>query len=244
MGKDVGVLKGSVSAFDGDAEKNFSSTKSPGKLEGKTDSSGGGGHGLKGKATADNGPVTPERAKQLFDLVAKRDDIAWKFPWDGCYARAQIMARAFQKLKVPVEKVWTFSPNPRKPGLWVLTPNVPGGVVRWPYHVAVTIEVVGTDGEVQDMVIDPSMETGPVTPAKWAADQHAKLPPVPSQLGEPPEVPPGWDGGGTGYRPGEGDPPGGPDEDARRTMTNYKLLEGQGLGKYQAIDAIKALGGW
>lgn len=152
--------------------------------------------------------------------MADEPDIAFKYPRDGCYARAEIMADRMQAQGATPGKAWTFASDPSDP-LWVDTPNVPEGKVEWGYHVAPTVPVIGSDGVVRDMVFDPSTSDHPVSVAQWAADQHDHPTIIQTPLGEPP-IP---SLGGSGYWPGP-DPAEGVDEGARRTMERYKALEG------------------
>ncbi len=166
------------------------------------------------------GPLTPEQAQKLFDEMAAQPDIAFKFPVDGCYSRAHLMAQRMQAQGVTPGKAWTFASGPGDP-LWVNTPNHPDGRVEWGYHVAPTVPVRGADGRTQDMVMDPSMFNRPVTVDEWRDAQHDHPTVVQTRLGEPP-IP---SRGGSGYWPGA-DPPEGVDENARETMEDYKRREG------------------
>jgi uncharacterized Zn-binding protein involved in type VI secretion len=166
------------------------------------------------------GAMSMEAATSIFNNMAAQDDIAFKFPVDGCYARAHLMDQRMQKLGANPGKVWTFASNASDP-LWVNTPNHPDGKVEWGYHVAPTIPVQQADGTVKDMVIDPSMFDRPVTVDEWRDAQHDHPTVVQTQLGQPP-IP---SKGGSGYWPAP-DPIEGIDEHARETMEDYKLLEG------------------
>ena len=125
---------------------------------------------LKGKV------LTPEQAQQWFDhFKDKRPDIPFNYPVDCCYTRAREMDKEMQAAGVPCGKVWNYA----SPGnaLTVPTKNVPAsppynGQVKWGYHVAPIVPVTQPDGSVQNMVIDPSMESGPVSVDKWKADQN------------------------------------------------------------------------
>ncbi|MCX7113377.1 MAG: protein-glutamine glutaminase family protein [Proteobacteria bacterium] len=161
-----------------------------------------------------------EAASSLFNKMAAQDDIAFKFPVDGCYARAHLMVQRMQKLGASPSKVWTFASSKNDP-LWVNTPNHPSGKVIWNYHVAPTIPVQQEDGTVKDMVVDPSLFDHPVTVEEWRETQHDNPKVVKTKIGEPP-IP---ENGGSGYWPSE-DPPKGTDADARKTMENFKSKEG------------------
>lgn len=73
---------------------------------------------------------------------------SWLFPDDGCYARAQTVEFNLRNLKAPLPmKIFVFG------NLALHTPNIPGGLVTWWYHVAPIIQVAG-----QKYVLDPSIE--------------------------------------------------------------------------------------
>jgi len=175
-----------------------------------------------GSATLVLGPgaITMEAATILFNNMALQNDIAFKYPAEGCYARAHLMVQRLQDLGASPSKVWTFASS-RNDLLWVDTPNHPDGKVKWGYHVAPTIPVQQEDGTVKDMVVDPSLFDHPVTVEEWRETQHDNPKVVKTKIGEPP-IP---ENGGSGYWPSE-DPPKGTDADARKTMENFKSKEG------------------
>jgi hypothetical protein len=158
---DPAASSGSANALPAagaDADKNFS-----GNRVGSPSSS----CPLKQKA------LTPQEAQQWFDHFKNdRSDIPFDYPVDCCYTRARAMANELQKKGVPVGKVWNYAHNFPNSGLSVATKNVPDGQVKWRYHVAPIVPVSQPDGTTQNMVIDPSMEAGPVTADKWKSDQN------------------------------------------------------------------------
>jgi len=184
----------------------------------------GGCKGKGGKARRRKRSLVGEaEAEKIFRKMAKREDIAFAYPTDGCYARAHLMIREMQEMGLKPKKVWTFSSDPSIDPLWVSTSNHPNGMVEWGYHVAPTIQVQGSDGVVQDMVIDPSMFDQPVTVTEWVEAQHDTPRVITTVPGEAP-IP---SAGGSGYWP-SADPLEGPDIHAEETMEEYKRLEGTG----------------
>jgi len=167
-----------------------------------------------------SGPISPAMAAQFFSIMAAQPDIAFKFPVDGCYARAHLMVQRMQQMGLSPGKAWTFASDPSDP-LWVSTPNHPDGMVSWGYHVAPTVPVKGDDGVVRDMVMDPSMFDHPVTVDQWKDAQHDHPYVVQTAPGQPP-IP---SRGGSGYWP-SADPPEGVDNNAHETMEEYKHYEG------------------
>jgi hypothetical protein len=124
-------------------------------------------------------PLTPDQAQQWFDHFKNdRPDIPFNYPVDCCYTRARQMANEMEGSGVTVGKVWNYASGHPSATLRVPTANVPPnpdgsqGAVTWVYHVAPVVGVRQPDGSVQDMVIDPSTESGPVTVDKWKADQN------------------------------------------------------------------------
>jgi uncharacterized Zn-binding protein involved in type VI secretion len=164
--------------------------------------------------------VSLAEAQLVFDLIASQGDIAFKYPADGCYARAHIMVQRMVTMGLTPGKVWSFSADKVNDPLWVATPNDPSGTVSWSYHVAPTLPVGQPDGTVSNMVVDPSMFDHPVPVEKWQNAQHDH--PVTATT-KPGEAPPGRPG--SGYWPGP-DPPEGPDRHARKIMREYKSREG------------------
>ena len=117
-------------------------------------------------ATCPAGCLTEKQAQEWFDQFKARPDIPWNYPNDCCYNRAHVMAQDLDKAGVKVGKAWNYAPS-NSEALRVDTPNDPKGYVEWGYHVAPTVPVMGSDGKVRDMVMDPSIAPGPVTPQQW-----------------------------------------------------------------------------
>jgi len=115
-------------------------------------------------------PVTPESAVQIFDHLANMPDIAFGYADDGCYARAHIMCKRMYDMGLTPKKAWAFETDSQR--LQVETPD--GKKVEWWYHVAAALPVLMPDGNVQDMVIDPSLFDGPVTLAQWGKVMGAR----------------------------------------------------------------------
>jgi hypothetical protein len=99
-----------------------------------------------------------DTAKRLFHEAQAMQDIAWKYKQDGCYARAHLMARRFEQQGINVDKVWI------KGNL-----HVPETNISWNFHVAPIVYVERDNGQVERMVIDPSLTDGPVSVDEWSA---------------------------------------------------------------------------
>ena len=107
-------------------------------------------------------------ATKIYNDMKDESDIAFNFPKDGCYARAHLMTlRILEKYGVATGKVWAIVAS----GLNLLEVNTNGpyGQVNWRYHVAPTITISNSDGTSSTMVIDPSIEDGPVSIEQWTS---------------------------------------------------------------------------
>lgn len=102
--------------------------------------------------------ISLEKANELFKKAQGMSDIAWGYKADGCYARAHLMARRFEAEGVDVGKVWIKGEL-----------TVPQTDIQWNFHVAPTVYVKNEKGDVERMVIDPSLATKPLTVREWSA---------------------------------------------------------------------------
>jgi hypothetical protein len=172
--------------------------------------------------------VTMKQAKAIFTWMKTQRDIAFRYPADGCYARAHLMVRRLQEAGYKPYKAWSFQNGE---SLYARTKNHPQGYVTWKYHVAPILRVRFTDGNQAWYVIDPSLFKAPVTVTKWRDGQKrpkAKYTPylTLTRIGQAPldvnrkRLP------GSGYWPGH-DPREGMDKHASRTMKRYKPWEGR-----------------
>lgn len=104
--------------------------------------------------------ISMKKAQEIFDKARARNDIAWDYTFDGCYARAHLMARMFEEEGIHVDKAWLRG-----------TLQIPGEDMTktWGYHVAPVVYVEDEKGKVQEMIIDPSVSQKPLTPKEWSA---------------------------------------------------------------------------
>jgi hypothetical protein len=92
--------------------------------------------------------------------------IPFRYPDDGCWARASEMCRLMIAMGRNPGKVWIDG------SLEVISSNKPGCHVYWGWHVAPTLCVRGRWPWItRRMVIDPSLFTTPVSEATWKAKQ-------------------------------------------------------------------------
>lgn len=119
--------------------------------------------------------ISMTRAQQVFNamnatscdpLTIPAPCIPFLYPDDGCWARAHEMCRLMINVGLLPKKVWIEG------NLYVSTRNSPSCHVWWGWHVAPTLCVRGPGFlQTQDMVIDPSLFTTPVSKATWKGVQ-------------------------------------------------------------------------
>jgi len=62
---------------------------------------------------ADPVPVSFDEALAIFNQLADREDIAFGYPHDGCYARAHLMCEAVSAMGLEAKKCWAFEGKDR-----------------------------------------------------------------------------------------------------------------------------------
>lgn len=102
--------------------------------------------------------LSVDEVQKLFADAKSMKDIPFGYKYDGCYARAHIMARRFEQMGIAAQKVWIKGEL-----------SVPGTDIQWNYHVAPVVEVKDTDGKIVKYVIDPSLTDKAVTVDEWVA---------------------------------------------------------------------------
>lgn len=129
--------------------------------------------------------VSTEQAEAAFAEFAADEGLALRYPADGCYARTHLMVRRLLALGLPPRKIWAFAAS-SKDLLWAATPYTPSRRVRWGYHVAPNLLVVGEGAQVKEMVLDSLLFDSPVAVAEWLAALHDTPRLERTNLGEPP----------------------------------------------------------
>src|SRR4051794_23805466 len=134
---------------------------------------------LMGESALEQNEVSPAEAARIFtvmstltftDTAGGQSPVPYHYPVDGCYARAQMMAQVLNRAGYASERVFATSTMPG--GLEIpnqYSEDQPGGappVTRWFYHVAPIINVRTATG-VEQQVIDPSTQSGPVPIESW-----------------------------------------------------------------------------
>jgi len=177
--------------------------------------------------------VSLARAQEVSRALATRGDIAFRYPTDGCYARAHLMGLQLMSMGLRPGKVWAFDDAAFKGSatrMVAVTKDHPNGFVSWRYHVAPALKIRRSDGQVVTAVLDPSLHDRPVSVSVWQkrmspARGGFKPRTDVTAWGMAPRDPEGRPMAGTGYGPG-GDPPGDLTRAARATMVLYKPHEG------------------
>lgn len=108
--------------------------------------------------------ISMEQAQELFREIAARPEIPFRYPQEGCNARAHAMCRIMDDRGVISGKIFAHGK------LSVTTDRSPLGYVTWDYHVATTVKV-RKNGQEELMVFDPALFNRPVTVAEWSAIQ-------------------------------------------------------------------------
>lgn len=101
-----------------------------------------------------------EYLEQIFDWIVSHEYIPFKYPREGCRARALAM-------NILMEEVGITSANVFIEGnLRVETPYLVEGYVLWSNHVAPVVKAE-RDGKIDTYVIDPSIFDHPVKVKEW-----------------------------------------------------------------------------
>ena len=105
--------------------------------------------------------IDSEKANLLFKEFVQNKNIPFKFPKDGCYARATAMAQMADKSSIVMGKVYAT-------GFLIAKTNIPNyPITMWGWHVAPVSYVKQIDGKIELMVFDPSLFSQPVTVEEW-----------------------------------------------------------------------------
>lgn len=107
--------------------------------------------------------ISLEKAVEIFDQLADRTDIAFGYLYDGCYARTHLACKSLLEMGLTPQKAWAFEDLDR-----LLIKNPEGQIFSSWYHVAPALSVLMPDGQVEDLVFDPSLFDGPVSLTQWA----------------------------------------------------------------------------
>src|SRR5437879_1980118 len=106
--------------------------------------------------------IESDLAAAIFAEFAAAEDLALRFPADGCYVRTHLMVQRLLAQGLAPLKVWAFAAGTTDL-LWTDTPDHPEGRVHWGYHVAPVLVVRDADGDTRDMVFDPLLLDRPAS---------------------------------------------------------------------------------
>jgi hypothetical protein len=182
------------------------------------------------KVPADVSVVSLSEAQAVVLRMKSQPDIAFRYPADGCYARAHLMCQRLVEMGLQPGKAWVFD-DAKQNRLVATTPNHPRGYVQWWYHVAPILKVRDNAGKVRSHVIDPSMFDRPATIFEWQKKMyHSRVRFLGrlecTSLRQPPTDGKGKRFPGSGYWPGPD--PGDLTGHARNMMAMYKPHQGTG----------------
>ncbi len=125
-----------------------------------------------------NAPISWVECVEIFNSFAGRP--GFDYYDDGCYARAHVICRSLEDQGIAPGKIWAFS-NVEHVGelkftdpIWAYIDQELGRHVAWNYHVAVCLPVLLENDQVQNVVLDPTLVTGPTTVAHWQEILHAR----------------------------------------------------------------------
>lgn len=105
--------------------------------------------------------ISPNKAEELFKKFVQNKDIPFRFPLEGCYARAHEMARMAEKEQVVLGKAFVEGM------LQVKTDLKKYPTAQWGWHVAPIVYVKMPSGKNEMMVMDPSLFKKPVPLKEW-----------------------------------------------------------------------------
>ena len=120
--------------------------------------------------------ITQKEADALFKSFTDDIKIPFRYPFDGCYARATAMAKTAEDKKIIMGKVFVEGTLIAETGL----PEYP--VVAWGWHVAPMLYVKNASGKVEIQVFDPGLFDHPVPLDQWKRKMLLEVPDHPASI--------------------------------------------------------------
>lgn len=117
--------------------------------------------------------LTPDQVQEIFAEMAGQPDIPFEYPEDGCYARATQMSYLMEKKGIKSVRVYVEGK------LWADTSNSPMCRVERRYHVAPMVLMETKEGDLKEMVIDPSLSDHAITREEWIRISTSHFPQAP-----------------------------------------------------------------
>jgi len=109
--------------------------------------------------------ISLDYAQEIFRYLRDQKDIPFRFPEDGCDARAHKMAQLMDEMGITSGKAFIEGE------LRVETRNSPKGYVEWAFHVAPFVMVKNKYGKPIPYILDPSTFDRAVPVEEWYAIQ-------------------------------------------------------------------------
>ena len=120
--------------------------------------------------------ITQKEADALFKSFTDDVKIPFKYPFDGCYARATAMAKIAEDKKIIMAKVFVE-------GNLIADTDLPEyPVVAWGWHVAPMLYVKNAAGKVEIQVFDPGLFGHPVPLDQWKRKMLLEVPDYPASI--------------------------------------------------------------
>ena len=109
--------------------------------------------------------VSMEYFTEIYNKIATNESIPFRYPDDGCYARAHKVALILDEMGIISVKSFLVG------DLKLVTQDSPRGFVEWWYHVAAAIHVKGLD---ELFIFDPTASDTPLSKTEWMSNlvQH------------------------------------------------------------------------
>ncbi len=114
-----------------------------------------------------DGVMDLEKAIMLFDEIADIPNMPHGYLDTGCYERSVIITDLLAEAGYTPKRVWLERDNVPE----MLEFESPDNrKIKWSFHVAPLLEVKAENGQMRNMVLDPSMFNGPVSLGEWVSN--------------------------------------------------------------------------
>jgi len=116
-----------------------------------------------------------DKVMDLFYSIADDRSMAFDYLKGGCYARAHMICRQLESLGLEAKKAWAI-PNimhqdsdffEGMPELFLTALSADGVKYGWSYHVSAAVNVLSSEGSVDELIIDPGLFDAPVKLDQW-----------------------------------------------------------------------------
>jgi hypothetical protein len=115
-------------------------------------------------------PLSYEKALAVFDQLAAREDLAFGYAQEACFARTHEMCEAALSMGFMPQKAWAVD----REGTGSMAFNLPNGDrIHYWAHVAMVLPVKTPGGEIHDLIFCPALFDGPVPLQEWGKTINA-----------------------------------------------------------------------